>query len=148
MVGIPLLDVLGPHRQSQKEKLHASKKACKFKSVVKKNLLSFDVNRGCHPDSRKPGSLDFLRFFATSLIASYLQCKRPRGLIIPCKNEGILLRESNAAGRREDGAFSPFVRVPWGPQSPPKESLKIREGLRSSRRLDSLHFYSVLLPPR
>ena len=32
----PLLDVLGPLRRGQGEKLHASKKACNFKGVVKK----------------------------------------------------------------------------------------------------------------
>ena len=64
--------------------------------------------------------------------------------MIACKNEGALFRESTAEGRREDGAFSPFVGVPWGPQSPPKEVLEIRRGPRSSRHLESLYFDSVL----
>ena len=33
-----------------------------------------------------------------------LQCKTPRGLIIPCKNAGILFRESSAEERSDDGA--------------------------------------------
>ena len=37
-------------------------------------------------------------------IASFLQCKTPRGLIIPCKNAGILFRESSAEERSDDGA--------------------------------------------
>ena len=90
-----------------------------------------------------PNRLIFSGFFATPRIASFLQCKTPRGLIIPCKNEGILFRESTAEGRREDGAFSPFVGVPWGPQSPPKEVLKIRGEHQSSRELESLHFNGV-----
>ena len=47
---------------------------------------------------------------ATFRIAAFLQGRRPRGLIIPCKNAGILFRESSAEGRSEDGAFSPS----WG----------------------------------
>ena len=148
MIGIPLLDVSGPPRRGQGEKIHASKKAYKFKRIVKKVFGSFDVTRGGLQDGRRTESLHFIRFFATSRFASFLQCKRPRKLIIPCKNERILCRESTTEGKRKNGAFSPFVRVPWGPQRPPKEVLKIRGGLRSSRQLDSLHFYSVLLPPR
>ena len=37
-------------------------------------------------------------------IASFLQCKTSRGLIIPCKNAGILFRESSAEERSDDGA--------------------------------------------
>jgi len=95
-----------------------------------------------------PNHSIFLGSCATSRIAAYLQCKRPRGVIIPCKNEGILFRESSAEGRREDGAFSPSWEVPWGPPRPPKGVLKIRGGHRSSRQLESLHFYSVPWPPR
>ena len=80
---------------------------------------------------------------ATARIASYLQCRRPRGGIIPYKNEGILFREASAERRSEDGTFSPSWGVPWGPPRPPKEVLKIRGGHQSSRQLESLHFYSV-----
>ena len=41
---------------------------------------------------------------ATSRIAAFLQGRRPRGLIIPCKNAGILFRASSAEGRSDDGA--------------------------------------------
>ena len=37
-------------------------------------------------------------------IASFLNCKTPRGRIIPCKNAGILFRESSAEERSDDGA--------------------------------------------
>ena len=106
------------------------------------------MTRGCPQDGRRPESFHFLCFFATSRIAAYLQCKRPRTLIIPCKNEGILFRESTAEGRRKDGAFSPFVGVPWGPPRPPKEVLKIRGGHQNSRELESLHSYGVPWPHR
>ena len=36
--------------------------------------------------------------------AAFLQGRRPRGLIIPCKNAGILFRASSAEGRSDDGA--------------------------------------------
>ena len=39
-----------------------------------------------------------------SRIAAFLQGGRPRGLIIPCKNAGILFRESSAEERSDDGA--------------------------------------------
>ena len=143
MIGIPLLDVSGPPRRGQGEKIHASKKAYKFKRIVKKVFGSCDVTRGGLQDGRRTESFHFLVFFATSRFASFLKCKRLRGLIIPCKNERVLFRESTAEGRREDGAFSPFVGVPWGPQSPPKEVLKIREEHKSSRKLESLHFNGV-----
>ena len=39
-----------------------------------------------------------------SRIAAFLQGGRPRGLIIPCKNAGILFRESRAEERSDDGA--------------------------------------------
>ena len=37
-------------------------------------------------------------------VASFLQCKTLRGLIIRCKNAGILFRESSAEERSDDGA--------------------------------------------
>ena len=99
--------------------------------------------RKCPVEASRPDSLHFLMVFSKARIPSFLQGRRPRGLIIPCKNEGILFRESTAEGRREDGAISPFVGVPWGPQSPPKEVLKIRGEHQSSRELESLHFNGV-----
>ena len=80
---------------------------------------------------------------ATARFTDFLQGRRLQGGIIPGKNEGILFRESTANGRREDGAFSLFVGVPWGPPRPPKEVLKIRGGHQSSRELESLHFNGV-----
>ena len=125
-----------------------SKKPCNFKGVVKQFFEASRSAEGAPQMAAGPNHSIFSGFRATSRIASYLQCKRPRGLIIPCKNEGILFRESTAEGRREDGAFSPFWGVPWGPPRPPKEVLKIRGGHRSGRQLESLHVYSVPGPPR
>ena len=39
-----------------------------------------------------------------SRITAFLQGGRPRGLVIPCKNAGILFRESSAEERSDDGA--------------------------------------------
>ena len=36
--------------------------------------------------------------------APFLQGRKPRGLIIPCKNAGILFRASSAEARSDDGA--------------------------------------------
>ena len=106
------------------------------------------VARKCPVEASRPDSLHFLMVFSTARIPSFLQGWRPRGLIIPCKNEGILFRESTAEGRIADGEISPFVGVPGGPQSPLKEVLKIRGGHQSSRELESLHFNGVPWPHR
>ena len=119
------------------------KKPLTSKASLKKLFSDSRSAEGAPQMAAGPNHSIFSGFRATSRIASYLQCKTPRGVIIPCKNEGILFRESTAEGRREDGAFSPFWGVPWGPPRPPKEVLKIRGGHRSSRQLESLHFYSV-----
>ena len=120
------------------------KKPLTSKASLKKLFSDSRSPEGAPQMAAGPNHSIFSGFRATSRIAAYLQCKTHRGLIIPCKNEGILFRESTAEGRREDGAFSPFVGVSWGLQSPPKEVLKIRGGPRSSRQLESLYFYNVL----
>ena len=120
-----------------------SQKPCNFKGVVNKLFEASRSAEGAPQMAAGPNHSIFIRSRATSRIASYLQCKTPRGVIIPCKNEGILFRESSAEGRREDGAFSPSWEIPWGPPRPPKEVWKIRGGHRSSCQLESLHFYSV-----
>ena len=63
MIRIPLLDVSGPPRRGQGEKIHASKKAYKFKRIVKKVFGGFDVTRGGPQDGRRTESLHFLRVF-------------------------------------------------------------------------------------
>ena len=65
---------------------------------------------------------------ATARVASFLQGRRPRGGIIPNKNEGILFRDTSAERRSEDGTFSLSWGVPWGPPRPPNAVLKIRGG--------------------
>ena len=70
--------------------------------------------------------IPFFRARATARIASYLQCRRPRGAITSCDNDGILFRDTSAERRSADGTFSPSWEVPWGPPSPPKEVLKFR----------------------
>ena len=120
-----------------------SKKLVISKASLKTNFEASRSAEGAPQMAAGPNHSIFSGFRATSRIASYLQCKRPRGLIILFKNEGILFRESTAEGRREHRPFSPFWKVPWGPPRPPKEVLKIRGGHRSSRQLESLHFYSV-----
>ena len=115
-----------------------SKKACNFKGFLKH---MFEASRSAEgPPRMAAGPIHsiFSGFRATSRIASYLQCKRLRGLIIPCKNQGILFRESSAEGRSEDGAFSSSWGVPWGPRRSPKEVLKIRGSHQSGRQLESL----------
>ena len=90
-------------------------------------------------------------------IASFLQCKTPRGLIIPCKNAGILFRESSAEERSDDGAekrekreerrekmaTSSIPCISTVSRGHLKEVMKIRWGHRNSRKLESLHFYGV-----
>ena len=89
--------------------------------------------------------------------ASFLQCKTPRGLIIPCKNAGILFRESSAEERSDDGAekrekreerrekmaTSSIPCISTMSRGHLKEVMKIRWGHRNSRKLESLHFYGV-----
>ena len=99
--------------------------------------------RKCPVEGSRPDSLHFNGVPCAARIPAFLQGRRPRGGIIPAKNAGILFGDSTAEGRREDGAISPFVGVPWGPQSPPKEVLKIRGEHQSSRELESLHFNGV-----
>ena len=70
---------------------------------------------------------------ATSRIAAFLQGGRPRGLIIPCKNAGILFRESSAEERSDDGA---------------EKREKRKEKRENGHQLDSLHFYGVPWPPQ
>ena len=95
---------------------------------------------------------------------AFLQCKTPRGLIIPCKNEGILFRESTAEERREDGraqgeAFTAArkdharkLKAALLDGLKKEESREKREEKRekreNGRKLDSLHFYRVPWPPR
>ena len=64
-----------------------------------------------------------------SRVDAFLQGGRPRGLIIPCKNAGILFRESSAEERSDDGAEK-------------------REKRENGHQLDSLHFYGVPWPPQ
>ena len=106
------------------------------------------VTLKCPVEASRPDSPHFLMVFSKARIPSFLQGRRPRGGIIPGKNAGILFGDSTAEGRREDGAISPFVGVPWGPPRPPKEVLKIRGGHQSSRELESLHFNGVPWPHR
>ena len=64
---------------------------------------------------------------ATARIASCLQCRRLRGGIIPCENEGILFRDTSAVRRSEYGTFSFSWGAPRGRPRPAKKVLKIRE---------------------
>ena len=87
-------------------------------------------------------------------IASILQCKAPRGLIIPCKSEGILFRESSAEERSDDGAkkrekreerrekiaTSSIPCISTMCRGHLKEVMKILWGHRNSLKLESLHF--------
>ena len=138
---------LGATRRGQGQWVHSSgvhsKKVCNFKDFLEKFFEASRSTEGALQMAAGPNHSIFRGSRATARIASYLQCRRPRGGIIPCKNEGILCRETSAERRSEDGAFSPSWGVPWGPQRPPKEVLKIRGGHRSSRQLESLHFYIV-----
>ena len=54
-----------------------------------------------------PNHIIFKGSRARARIASYLQCRRLRRGIIPCKDEGILCIETSAERRSDDGAFSP-----------------------------------------
>ena len=86
--------------------------------------------------------------------ASFLQCQTPRGLIIPCKNERILFRESSAeersddeAKKREKGeerrekiATSSIPCISTMCRGHLKEVMKILSGHRNSLKLESLHF--------
>ena len=131
-----------------RDHLDGGKNALKKKPLTQEAFLKklFSDSRsaeGATQMAASPNHSIFRGSCATARIASYLQCRRPRGGIIPCKNEGILCRETSAERRSEDGAFSPSWGVPWGPPRPPKEVLKIRGGHQSSRQLESLHFYSV-----
>ena len=90
-------------------------------------------------------------------ITAFLQGGRPRGLIIPCKNAGILFRESSAEERSDDGAekrekreerrekmaTSSIPCISTVSRGHLKEVMKIRWGHRNSRKLESLHFYGV-----
>ena len=92
-----------------------------------------------------------------ALFAAFLQGRRPRGLIIPCKNAGILFRASSAEGRSDDGAEKREKREErrekMAPSSIPcistvsrghlKEVMKIRWEHRKCRKLESLQFYGV-----
>ena len=146
----PPLDVLRPPdgaRGSGSTDLASIQKSLVISKALWKSFLKLRgrprVPEGAPSMAAGPNHSIFTGSRATARIASYLQCRRARGSIIPRRNEGILCRETSAERRSEDGAFSPSWGVPWGPPSPPKEVLKIRGGHQSSRQLESLHFYSV-----
>ena len=93
----------------------------------------------------------------TCRIAAFLRGARPRGLIFPCENARILLRESSAEERSDDGAekrekreerrekmaTSSIPCISTVSRGHLKEVMKIRWGHRNSRKLESLHFYGV-----
>ena len=120
-----------------------SKKPCNFKGVVKKFFEASRSAEGAPQMAAGPNHSIFTGSRATARIPSFLQGRRPRGGILPYKNEGILFRDTTAERRSEDGTFSLSWGVPWGPRRPPKEVWKIRGGHPNSRQLESLHFYSV-----
>ena len=149
----PPLDVFGPLEGAR------GSGPTDLVSTLKKNLVTSKAlwkmlveasrsTEGALQMAASPNHSIFKGSCATARIASYLQCRRPRGGIIPGKNEGILCREASAERRSEDGAFSPSWGVPWGPPRPPKEVLKIRGGHQSRRQLESVNFYSVPCLPR
>ena len=92
-----------------------------------------------------------------ALFAAFLQGRRPRGLMIPCKNAGILFRASSAEGRSDDGAekrekreerrekiaASSILCISMVSRGHLKEVMKIRRGHRNCSKLESLHFYGV-----
>ena len=133
------------------------KKPCNFEGFVKNAFEASRSTEGAPQMAAGPNHLIFLGFRATSRIASYLCCKRLRGLIIPCKNAGILFRESSAEERSDDGAekrekreerrekmaASSIPCISTVSRGHLKEVMKIRWGHRNSRKLESLHFYGV-----
>ena len=90
-------------------------------------------------------------------IVAFLEGRKPRGLIVPCKNAGILFRESSAEEMSDDGAekrekreerrekmaTSSIPCISTVSRGHLKEVMKIRWGHRNSRKLESLHFYGV-----
>ena len=143
----PPLDVLRPlegARGSGSTHLVSTQK----RHVTSKALWKqfFEVSRsteGATQMAASPNHFIFTGSRATARIASYLQCTRARGGIIPYKDEGILCRVTSDDRMSEHGAFSPSWGVLWCPQRPQAKVLKIRGGHQSGRQLESPHFYGA-----
>ena len=146
-VSRPPLDVFGPlegaRGSGSTDLVSTQKSPVTSKASWKKFFEASRSTEGALQMAASPDHSIFTKSRATARIASYLQCRMPRGGIILSKNEGILFREASAERRSDDGAFYLSWGVPWGPPRPPKEVLRIRGGHQSSRQLESLHFYSV-----
>ena len=120
----PPLDVFGPlegaRGSGSTHLVSTQKKLVTSKALWKKLFEASRSPEGAPQMAAGPNHFIFRGSRATARIASYLQCRSPRGGIIPCKYEGILFRESSAEERRR--IVLPFLGSPLGPAKPPKRS--------------------------
>ena len=105
---------------SQKGQKCAPKKASNLRRFFEKLFSDSRSAEGATQMAASPNHSIFTGSRATARIASYLQCRRPRGGINCFKKEGILCRETSAERRSEDGAFSLSWGTSWGSPRHPK----------------------------
>ena len=143
----PPLDVLRPlegaRGSGSTDLVSTQKNLVTSKALWKEFFQASRSTEGALQMAAGPKHSIFTGSRATARIASYLQCRRPRGGMLLSKHEGILCREASAERGSEDGTLPRSWGSPWGPPRPPKEVLKIRGGHPSSHQLESRHFYNV-----